>query len=59
MALARDPPRLCADRLQSWESAAYYVPQADLVVANADNLFLPPVGDLGTLRDVLRAYSSS
>jgi CubicO group peptidase (beta-lactamase class C family) len=42
-----------------WESAAYYVPQEDLVVTNTDNLFPTPVGDLGLLRDVLRLYSSS
>jgi D-alanyl-D-alanine carboxypeptidase len=37
-----------------WESAAYYVPQEDLVVTNTDNLFPTPVGDLGLLRNVLR-----
>jgi CubicO group peptidase (beta-lactamase class C family) len=37
-----------------WESAAYYVPQEDLVVTNTDNLFPTPVGDLGLLRKVLR-----
>jgi hypothetical protein len=42
-----------------WESAAYYVRQEDLVVTNTDNLFPTPVGDLGVLREVLRAYSSS
>ncbi len=37
-----------------YESAAYYVPQEDLVVANTVNAFPLPVGDLGVLRDVLR-----
>jgi CubicO group peptidase (beta-lactamase class C family) len=38
-----------------YESAAYYVPQEDLVVTNTVNAFPLPVGDLGMLRDVLRA----
>jgi CubicO group peptidase (beta-lactamase class C family) len=42
-----------------YASAAYYVPQEDLVVANTINIWPTPVGDLGLLRDVLRAYSSS
>jgi CubicO group peptidase (beta-lactamase class C family) len=37
-----------------WESAAYYVPQEDLVVTNTDDLFPTPVGDLGLLRNVLQ-----
>jgi CubicO group peptidase (beta-lactamase class C family) len=42
-----------------YASAAYYVPQEDLVVTNTINLWPTPIGDLGLLRDVLRAYSSS
>ena len=42
-----------------WESAAYYVPQEDLVVTSTDNLFPTPVGDLGLLRDVLRVELGS
>jgi CubicO group peptidase (beta-lactamase class C family) len=42
-----------------YASAAYYVPQEDLVVTNTINIWPTPIGDLGLLRDVLRAYSSS
>ena len=42
-----------------YASAAYYVPQEDLVVTNTINLWPTPIGDLGLLREVLRAYSSS
>jgi len=38
-----------------YASAGYFVEGQDLVVANATNLFPQPVGDLGLLRNVLRA----
>jgi CubicO group peptidase (beta-lactamase class C family) len=41
--------------LFGYASAAYYVEEEKLVVANTVNLFPLPVGDLGMLRDVLRA----
>ena len=39
-------------------SAGYYVENQALVVTNAVNLFPQPVGDLGVLRNVLRAWQT-
>jgi CubicO group peptidase (beta-lactamase class C family) len=41
-----------------YASAAYFVENQGLVVANATNLFPQPVGDLGLLRNVLRAWQA-
>ncbi len=40
-----------------YSTASYYVEEEDLVVSNTVNIFPDPVGDLGVLRDVLRAQS--
>jgi hypothetical protein len=44
-----------------YTSASYYVegpaPYGDVVVTNTTNLFPSPVGDLGVLRETLRALS--
>jgi hypothetical protein len=41
-----------------YSSAGYYVENQALVVTNAVNLFPQPVGDLGVLRNVLRAWQT-
>ena len=41
-----------------YASAGYFVENQGLVVTNATNLFPQPVGDLGLLRNVLRAWQA-
>ena len=42
-----------------YSSAAYWVEEEDLVVANTVDIFPQPVGDLGMLREVLRAVNEN
>jgi CubicO group peptidase (beta-lactamase class C family) len=42
-----------------YAAAGYYVEQEDLVVANTVSIWPQPIGDLGLLRNVVRAYVRS